>query len=165
MRPTPDQILASMSHTLTEHVIPYLQDDYATYVAKVMRHVIAHLRVRDRLEGEQLATENRELIALLRGLETAPPGIAALAADAVADLTDADTTYTPVARLAARNARLRTALVGTIEALDADADGFGDADAQAALRAGILAHTMAQAERDAEIAEPAFLSFAPRSAS
>jgi hypothetical protein len=162
MRPTTDQILVSLSHSLAEYVIPHIADDYGTYVAKVMRHVIEHLRVRNRLEGTHLAQENAELIALLDDLGPAPAAVQRTATAATSLTTPSDVTFIPVGDLVETNARLRAALVETIEALDRDASEFGDRTAQDDLRGRILAHMHAQARRDGIVAEPTFLSFAPK---
>jgi hypothetical protein len=164
MRPTTDQILASLDYSLTEFIIPHVDGDYPTYIAKVMRHVIEHLRVRSRLEGELLAEENREIVALLEGVRVAPSAVRHAVDTALEGLSPDDVEYTPIARLAERNDRLRAAMVQTIETLDADAAAFGDDQSREDLRAGIVAHMAAQVRRDGALAEPTFLSFSPRSA-
>lgn len=82
MRPTTDQIITSMIYSLDEYVIPHITDDWGVYSAKVMKHMLQHLRRRFELEGSHLAEEYDDLAGLLPRVQD-PVGEAApeLAAD------------------------------------------------------------------------------------
>lgn len=172
MRPYPDEILRSMQYSLDTYVIPHVSDKWGSYVAKVMRRMLVHLERRWQLEGPLLVTDTAELRQLLEAMgdrlaaldgPAAGDRAAALlgdigsALDETAAIPDG---YQSVEQLTERNERLREALVGLIEGLDELAATTGE-EALAPMREEIHAYLLRQSERDTQLAEPTFMSFAP----
>jgi hypothetical protein len=173
MRPFPDEILRSMQFSLQTYVIPNVNDKWGSYVAKVMKKMLLHLELRWKLEGPLLLEDIMDLRAVLASLR------AALSADAFDKDDDArtlveriDTTlvetrelpagYVSVEALTQTSEALRETLVTVIETCDLLAErGFGSTLAPA--RDDIRAYLRREVDRDNQLVEPTFMSFAPAS--
>jgi hypothetical protein len=152
VRPYPDDILRSMRHSVDTYLVPNLTDRWALYVARSMKRMLVHLERRFDLEGDLLVEDSRDLQRLLAGLGE---GLPAELAGQLADLdTDYPREFVRVATLAGDNERLRDLLDRAIRSLPADARYDG-------VRADIRACLRRQMERDVQLAEPTFVSFAP----
>lgn len=174
MRPYPDEILRSMQYSLDTYVIPNVDDKWGSYVAKVMRRMLIHLERRWQLEGPLLIEDTRDLGEVLTlmgdrlsGLEGQAAGdtsarLIHLLGDALDATAEEPTGYVSVEQLTERNERLREALVELIEGLDVLASEVGHEQLDP-LRHEIRGYLRRQTDRDKQLAEPAFMSFSPRS--
>jgi hypothetical protein len=134
VRPYPDQLLRSIRQSLTEVVIPKIDDDWARYVARSLEKIVEHLERRWRYELAFAVEDVRELAELLRELQAslAEPGLAErpelaapraaierrLAAGAAPDAAP------DLRKLTEQNERYRRTLVAAIDRLE---DAAGDA--------------------------------------
>jgi hypothetical protein len=152
MRPYPDEILRSMRFSVDTYLLPNLTDKWALYVARSMKRMLVHLERRFDLEGDLLVEDSRDLQQLLARLGDGLPD------ELAGQLADLDAEYprefVRVATLAKDNEYLRDLLDRTIRSLPA-----GVRHDQA--RADIRACLHRQMQRDVQLAEPTFVSFAP----
>lgn len=173
MRPFPDEILRSMQYSLQAYVIPNVNDKWGAYVAKVMKKMLLHLELRWKLEGPLLLEDIADLRAVLTSLRTALTGPVLgnenVAGELVAriDAVLAETGALPVGyvsieSLTTMNEALRETLVVAIGACDVLAErGFETTLAPA--RDEIRAYLRREVDRDNQLVEPTFMSFAPAS--
>ncbi|MFV0463068.1 MAG: hypothetical protein ACK5MP_07750 [Nostocoides sp.] len=68
MRPTTDQLLASLQSSLADMVVPHVEDRWARYVCNAMDLVLEHLRRRAELEGPALAADDADMRSVLASL-------------------------------------------------------------------------------------------------
>jgi hypothetical protein len=173
MRPYPDELLRSMQFSLDTYVIPNVDDKWGRYVAKVMRRMLVHLERRWQLEGPLLLediADLRDVLARvgadLREAELSDTGrVTELTASIDAALTATDgqpSGYVSVEQLTDLDEVLREALVEVIETchlLAADAEA--EADRLEPLRDRVREYLRRQVDRDNQLVEPTFMSFAP----
>lgn len=173
MRPFPDEILRSMQFSLQTYVIPHVDDKWGSYVAKVMKRMLLHLERRWKLEGPLLLEDIADLRAVLdsvrRPLSTAPVQADGDARKLVGriDTTLAETRelpagYVSVESLTKLSEALRETLVAVIETCDVLAERGHEA-ALAPARGEIRAYLRREVDRDNQLVEPTFMSFAPPS--
>lgn len=173
MRPFPDEILRSMQFSLQTYVIPHVDDKWGSYVAKVMKRMMLHLERRWKLEGPLLLEDIGDLRAVL-GTLRAPLSVEPVSRDADAQRLVAriDSVLTETAQLPAGyvsvealttlSEALRETLVSVIETCDLLAER-GFEDRLAASRIQIRTYLRRQVDRDNQLVEPTFMSFAPPS--
>jgi hypothetical protein len=171
MRPYPDELLRSMNQSLTEVIIPNIDDDWARYVARSMEKMIAHLELRWRHELEFLALDTVELDELLRELRPSleEGGLAGRSElntvrSTIAerlDGTDPLPSAPDVAGLNATNDAYRGTLQTTIEGLEAAAADDELRERLEPLRERIRAHLRRELDRDMVLAEPTNMLFGP----
>ena len=70
MRPDPDELLASLRVSLTETIVPALEDRWARYVATAMDLVLQHLQLRQAGELDALTADNVDLAQTLAAIGT-----------------------------------------------------------------------------------------------
>lgn len=174
MRPYPDEILRSMQFSLDTYVIPNVDDKWGSYVAKVMRRMLIHLERRWEFEGPLLVEDIddlRGLFATLGDQLSALDGPAAgdeaarlveLLGRALDDSDEPITGYVSVRELTERNEQLRETLVQVIEGLDGLEEVAADGELETP-RHEIRSYLRRQTDRDKQLAEPTFMSFAPPS--
>jgi hypothetical protein len=105
VRPTTTELLEILDHILETQITPRLPDEHSKARMSVASQVLRAAHNRVRLEGQMLATDNAEIVALLaqlRGVEI--PGGEAM--------------YVSVESLAERNDQLRAELVTAINGID-----------------------------------------------
>ena len=173
MRPFPDEILRSMQYSLQTYVIPNVNDKWGSYVAKVMKKMLLHLELRWKLEGPLLLEDIADLRTLLASLRTSLSTAAferdddakklVVRIDAtLADTRELPTGYVSVESLTQVSEALRETLVTVIETCDLLAEhGFETTLAPA--RDEIRAYLRREVDRDNQLVEPTFMSFAPAS--
>ena len=171
MRPYPDELLRSMNRSLTEVIIPALEDDWARYVARSMEKMISHLELRWRHELEFLAVDTAELDDLLRELRPAleAGGLAGRAElndvrAAISGCLDPAAPLPPapdITRLNATNEAYRGTLQAAIEGLEAASADDGLRKLLEPLRDRIRAHLRRELDRDIILAEPTYMLFGP----
>jgi hypothetical protein len=174
MRPYPDEILRSMQYSLKTYVIPHVGDKWGSYVAKTMVRMLKHVELRWKLEGPLLLADIADLRtvlgALRQTLATAPfekdadAGKLANRIDAaLAETRELPSGYLSVEALTGIDEVLRETLVAVIETCDLLAER-GLEQALAPTRAEIRSYLRREVDRDNQLVEPTFMSFAPPSA-
>lgn len=171
MRPYPDELLRSINRSLTEVIIPNIDDDWARYVARSLEKMISHLEQRWLHELELLAVDTAELDELLRELGPAleEDGLAGrdeldAVRSALAERLDNAAPLPPapdVQGLNATNEAYRGTLQATIEGLEAAAADDVLRERLEPLRDRIRAHLRRELDRDAVLAEPTYMLFGP----
>ena len=173
MRPYPDEILRSMQHSLQTYVIPHVDDKWGSYVAKVMKRMLKHLELRWKLEGPLLLEDIADLRAVLGSLRESLSTASLQQEDdagkivARIDATLAETTELPagwlsVEALTGVDELLRETLVAVIETSDVLAER-GHEQLLAPARAEIRSYLRREVDRDNQLVEITFMSFAPPS--
>jgi hypothetical protein len=167
VRPTQEQLLRSVRESLSDVVIPNVDDSWARYVAKGMEKILLHLEQRAAHEHEFLVRDTIELRALFTALAS-DEGLAAAGSfiPLAADLRDtldqpalAEGDPPDALALLEENERHRALLVDVINVVEArDAD-----TALAAVRESVRAMVRDELERDLELARPTFMLFGPPS--
>ncbi len=105
MRPTTLELLEQLDHVLETQIVPRLPDEHAKARMNVASQIIRAVHNRVRLQGEVLAADNADLVALLAQLAGQPdPG--------------GEPAYVSVDSLAERNDALKAELVTAINGLD-----------------------------------------------
>ncbi|MBB3042854.1 hypothetical protein [Nocardioides soli] len=106
MRPTTLELLEELDHVLETQIVPLLPDEHVKARMNVASQIIRAVHNRVRLQGEVLAADNADLVALLARLagQSDPGG---------------EPAYVSVDSLAERNDVLKAALVAAIDGLDA----------------------------------------------
>lgn len=175
MRPFPDEILRSMQYSLQTYVIPHVDDKWGSYVAKVMKRMLLHLERRWKLEGPLLLediTDLRSVLGSLRkSLSTAPlekdedaRRLVVGIDTTLAGTRELPTGYVSVESLTGVSESLRETLVTVIGTCDLLAErGFEEVLAPA--RGEIRSYLRREVDRDNQLVEPTFMSFAPPSSS
>lgn len=171
MRPYPDEILRSMQYSLKTYVIPHVGDKWGSYVAKVMTRMLKHLEQRWKLEGPLLLEDIADLkvvLGSLRGSLAAAPfeededarKLVGRIDTALAETRELPAGYLSVEALTGIDEVLRETLVAVIEACDLLAErGLGQSLAPA--RAEIRTYLRREVDRDNQLVQPTFMSFAP----
>ncbi len=167
MRPFPDEILRSMQFSLDTYVIPNVDDKWGSYVAKVMRRMLVHLERRWELEMPLLVEDTRDLhtlFTLLSGALQEVDGTAELTAAIRRTMTENEpepSGLPSVRSLTETNEAYRATLSDVIEGLDALADQGGEPAQLVPIRDEIRQYLRREVDRDNQLAEPTFMSFAP----
>jgi hypothetical protein len=163
-----------MQYSLKTYVIPHVGDKWGSYVAKVMTRMLKHLELRWKLEGPLLLEDIEDLKAVLGSLR-APLSATPFDGDeyartlvgridaALAETRELPVGYLSVETLTAIDEALRETLVAVIETCDLLA-GRGHEQALARARAEIRSYLRREVDRDNQLVEPTFMSFAPPSA-
>ena len=163
-----------MQYSLKTYVIPHVGDKWGSYVAKVMTRMLKHLELRWKLEGPLLLEDIADLKAMLGSLR-APLSAAPFDRDedartlvgridaALAETRELPVGYLSVETLTGIDEVLRETLVAVIETCDRLA-GRGLEQALALARAEIRSYLRREVDRDNQLVEPTFMSFAPPSA-
>jgi len=173
MRPFPDEILRSMQYSLQTYVIPHVDDKWGSYVAKVMKRMLLHLERRWKLEGPLLLEDITDLRSMLGSLRTSLSSSPFERDDdarrlviridtTLAETKELPTGYVSVESLTRLSESLRETLVAVIETCDLLAErGFEGLLAPA--RGEIRSYLRREVDRDNQLVEPTFMSFAPPS--
>lgn len=133
MRPTATELLEHLDHVLETQIMPHLPDEYTKARMTIASQIIRAVHKRIRLEGEFLAADNADIVALLARLEGRPdPG--------------GEARYVSVETLAARNDELKAELVSAIQRIDELPE-----TRRAAADAGVNAYLRRQLDRDLEL--------------
>lgn len=160
-----------MQHSLKTYVTPHVGDKWGSYVAKVMTRMLKHLELRWKLEGPLLLEDIADLKAVLGSLR-AFLAVAPFARDedarqlvgridaALAQTRELPSGYLSVEVLTGIDEVLRETLVAVIETCDRLA-GRGLEPALARARAEIRSYLRREVDRDNQLVEPTFMSFAP----
>lgn len=173
MRPYPDEILRSMQYSLKTYVIPHVGDKWGSYVAKVMTRMLKHLELRWKLEGPLLLADIADLKTMLgslrESLSAAPFERDEVASklvgridEALVETRELPAGYLSVEALTGIDEILRETLVTVIETCDLLAER-GFEQALAPTRAEIRSYLRREVDRDNQLVEPTFMSFAPPS--
>lgn len=162
-----------MQYSLKTYVIPHVGDKWGAYVAKVMTRMLRHLELRWKLEGPLLLEDIADLRAVLGTLrqsfsaapfeedEDARRLVGRIDA-ALAETRDLPVGYVSVEALTQIDEVLREALVAVIETCDLLAGRVLE-QALAPARAEIRSYLRREVDRDNQLVEPTFMSFAPPS--
>lgn len=133
MRPTTLELLEELDHVLETQIVPRLPDEHAKARMNVASQIIRAVHNRVRLQGDVLAADNADLVALLAGLAgQADPG--------------GEPAYVSVDTLAERNDVLKAELVTAINGLDDLPD-----DERARADAAVNAYLRRQLDRELEL--------------
>lgn len=133
MRPTTTELLEQLDHVLETQIMPRLPDEHTKARMNVASQILRAVHNRVRLQGEVIAADNADIVALLAGLEDRPdPG--------------GEVAYVSVDTLAARNDVLREQLVGAINAIDARPEGE-----RSAADAAVNSYLRRQLDRELEL--------------
>jgi hypothetical protein len=161
VRPEPGELLQSLRVSLTETIVPALEDRWARYVAAAMDLVLQHLQLRLAGEVNALTVDNADIAQTLAGLAAAAAAkpsseLAVAVAAAIGDLPDS----CPNADLQATttvNEALRAQVVAVLRALDA-----AQVDVQVdAWREELMQLVRRQLDRVQPLVEPLHMSFSP----
>lgn len=133
MRPTTTELLEELDHVLETQIVPRLPDEHTKARMNVASQILRAVHNRVRLQGQTIAADNADIVALLAGLEgRADPG--------------GEPEYVSVDTFAARNDLLRAQLVDAINAIDAL-----PGDERAAADDAVNAYLRRQLDRELEL--------------
>jgi hypothetical protein len=148
-----------MRYSVDTYLLPQINDKWALYVARSLKKMLVHLERRIESEGELLVEDSRELQALL--IEIRDGGSTGLPADVAEHIAELEPAYerefVSVKDLSDDNEQLRELLDGIIRSLPPSED-FDP------IRTKVRHYLRRQMARDGYLAEPAVISFAPKSA-
>jgi hypothetical protein len=162
-----------MQHSLKTYVIPHVGDKWGSYVAKVMTRMLKHLELRWKLEGPLLLEDIADLKGVLGSVRESFAA-APLAMDedarklagridtALAQTREFPAGYLSVEALTDIDEVLRETVVAVIETCDLLARR-GLEQALAPVRVEIRCYLRREVDRDNQLVEPTFMSFAPPS--
>jgi len=162
-----------MQYSLKTYVIPHVDDKWGSYVAKVMTRMLKHLELRWKLEGPLLLEDIADLKVVLGSLrdslsaapfekEEGARKLVGRVDAALAQTRELPVGYLSVEALTGIDEVLRETLVAVIEACDLLAER-GLEQALAPARAEIRSYLRREVDRDNQLVEPTFMSFAPPS--
>jgi di/tripeptidase len=173
VRPTQEQLLATLRTSLNDTLVPAIEDRWARYVATAMDLVLQHLALRVTGEAASLADDSADMVAVLAGVadRSATAGRAAeqagdadgarawetLATTATPTITDNDTSLASQTR---QHEELRAAVVGVLRWLDT-AGTVVDEAALTTLRDDLHHLIRRQTDRMTELVRPLFMAFGP----
>lgn len=169
MRPSPDELLASLRLTLNETLLPKIEDRWARYSGTAMDLVLQHLQLRLAGETDALDADSADMIAILAAIGSRA---AALGAESGEDGPRwgelADLALSPAPEQAtrdlgdatARNEELRGSVVAVMRWLD-ETDARGEIPAVQEVRDEVHRLVRRQVDRTKPMVEPLFMSFGP----
>ena len=164
MRPDPDELLASLRVSLTETIVPALEDRWARYVATAMDLVLQHLQLRQAGELDAVTADNADLAQTLAAigteLGTQPADSYVAVREALAPLPAPGPATAP-ASATVINETLRGQLVTLLRALDATPPD----DRVAAWRDEALRLVRREVDRINPMVTPLYMAFSPVAAS
>lgn len=161
MRPEPDDLLRSLRVSLSETIVPALEDRWARYVATAMDLVLQHLQLRLAGELDALVEDNADMAATLAGLAADFPSAKA-ATLAGADVPASNgVPATDVRSATETNERLRAQVVAVLLALDAEP---ASPEVEAG-RTELARLVRRQVDRVNPLVAPLHMSFSPGSGS
>lgn len=169
MRPTAEELLASLRLSLNDTVLPKVEDRWARYVGTAMDLVLQHLQLRMAGELDTMASDSRDMAETLSAVagravrhgEEGDPG-----RDRWADLLKRLGTLSPgtvqqrLDEAVARNEALRGQVVTVLHWLDEVDPGDGDPELHA-IREDLHRLTRRQVDRLAPLVIPLHMSFRP----
>lgn len=160
-----------MQYSLKTYVTPHVGDKWGSYVAKVMTRMLKHLELRWKLEGPLLLEDIADLKGVLGSLraslaaapfeqdEDARKLVGRIDA-ALAETRELPVGYLSVETLTGIDEVLRETLVAVIQTCDLLAER-GLEEALAMARTEIRSYLRREVDRDNQLVEPTFMSFAP----
>lgn len=169
MRPSLDELLASLRSSLSETILPAVEDRWARYVGTAMDLVLEHLQLRLAGESSSLAEDSADMAAVLSGVAQRVAALGAEGDEAqqrlaaslgnVLPAASAGAVPADLAQLTAQNERLRGSVVDVLRWLDeggdkqtAEIDGIRDEVYRLVRR---------QTDRNTALVRPLFMSFGP----
>lgn len=173
VRPTQEELLATLRASLNDTLVPAINDRWAGYVATAMDLVLQHLSLRVTGEAESLTTDSADMAAVLAGV--AQKAVNAGRAAEQADDVDEARAWETLAGLTSRTVRpvddslrsltlqheeLRGAVVEVLRWLDA-AEGSVDNAARDSLHEEVHHLIRRQTDRMTELVRPLFMAFGP----
>lgn len=172
MRPSSDELLASLRYSLTTTILPTVEDRWARYVATAMDLVLEHLQLRLAGETSSLTEDSADMAAVLAGIAdtTAVLGregdarrqeFAASLGKVLPAPGGPAPTADDLAGLTAQNERLRAAVVEVMRVVDTADDGGGVPELED-LRERIYQLVRRQTDRNTALVQPLFMSFGPK---
>lgn len=169
MRPTPDQLLASLRVSLNDTVLPQVDDRWARYVGTAMDLVLQHLQLRFAGELDALGVDNLDMSHTLTELAARAVQLGSQAGAgterwerllaALADHPE-PTSQPLLAPATSLNESLRQRVVDVLRWLDDVDPSDEDADV-AAMRADLHRLIRRQVDRVNTFVEPLYMSFGP----
>jgi|SRR5829696_6295220 len=171
MRPSSDELLASLRYSLSSAILPKVEDRWARYVGTAMDLVLEHLQLRLAGEGSSLTEDSADMAAVLAGIADTVAVMGAEGDDvrrelatSLGDLLPAPGSTPPpgedLAGLTAQNERLRAVVVDVMRWLD-EADGRGSVPEVADVRDRVYRLVRRQTDRNTALVRPLFMSFGP----
>lgn len=160
MRPSSEQLLASLRLSLNETVKPAVTDRWARYVASAMDLMLQHLQLRLAGEDDALRADNADMSRVLA--DVAATAVSRGESDRWGALIDVLTGPMPADGLELNEA-LRERVVGLMRWLDQNDPGRTDPDLQA-IRDDVHRLIRRQVDRVGPMVEPLHMSFAPAAA-
>jgi hypothetical protein len=171
MRPTSDELLASLRYSLSATILPKVEDRWARYVGTAMDLVLQHLQLRLAGEGSSLTEDSADMAAVLAGIAETVAALGAEGDDvrrelatSLGDLLLAPGTTQPagedLAGLTAQNERLRAVVVDVLRWLD-EVEERGPVPEVADIRDRVYRLVRRQTDRNTALVRPLFMSFGP----
>lgn len=182
MRPSPDELLASVRLSLNETLLPKVEDRWARYVGTAMDLVLQHVQLRLAGELDVLDADSADMVAVLAAVggraaalgagpgDTGGPRWGDLADLALSPAEDTETGETGgtggtgrtggLSDATVRNEELRGRVVAVMGWLD-QADPRGDDPDLRALRDEVHQLVRRQVDRTKPLVEPLFMAFGP----
>lgn len=171
MRPSSDELLASLRYSLSETILPKVEDRWARYVATAMDLVLEHLQLRLAGESSSLTEDSADMAAVLAGVADTAAAldgegdarrreIAASLGRLLPEPGGPPPAAGDVAALTAQNERMRATVVQVMRFLDDAEDGGGVPELEE-LRDRVYRLVRRQADRSTALVQPLFMSFGP----
>jgi hypothetical protein len=171
MRPSSDELLASLRYSLSAAILPKVEDRWARYVGTAMDLVLQHLQLRLAGETSSLTEDSADMAAVLAGIADTvavmgaegDDGRRALAAS-LGELLPAPGAVTPaggdLAGLTAQNERLRAVVVDVLRWLDEAGERSPYPEVED-IRDRVYRLVRRQTDRNSALVRPLFMSFGP----
>lgn len=174
MRPSPDELLASLRLSLNDTIMPKVEDRWARYVGTAMDLMIQHIQLRLAGELDALKDDSADMAEILAGIAGKAADRGARGKDdeqalwtSLADLLTASAhpiSADGLADATAVNERFRTMVVDVMRWLDEHDDAEERPQIQE-IRDELYQLVRRQIDRTKPLVEPLFMSFGPAVAS
>ena len=160
MRPAPLDLLATLRTSLSDTLLPAIEDRWARYVANAMDLVLQHLELRLSGELDALADDSSDMATTLSRVVQRASSAGAAWTGLGALVPEAGTAPSPLDEATAHNERLRSVVVEVIQWLDAHEPEL-DPTTVAEVRDVLMQLVRRQLDRATAFVEPLFMSFGP----
>ena len=171
MRPSSDELLASLRYSLSATILPEVEDRWARYVGTAMDLLLEHLQLRLSGESTSLTEDSADMAAVLAGIADTVAVMGAEGDDARRQLAGSlgELLPTPgatapaaegLAGLTAQNERLRGVVVNVLRWLD-EVEQRTPVGEVADIRDRVYRLVRRQTDRNTALVRPLFMSFGP----
>jgi hypothetical protein len=171
MRPSSDELLASLRYSLSATIMPKVEDRWARYVGTAMDLLLEHLQLRLSGETSSLTEDSADMAAVLAGIADTVADMGREGDDARRELATSLGELLPgpgvggpaaegLPGLTAQNERLRAVVVDVLRWLD-EAEKREPVAEVVDIRDRVYRLVRRQTDRNTVLVRPLFMSFGP----